>query len=360
MDVRSYSTTIAQIFKRKLTVNPVERPQGSMESFVNVSKQRSTKNAIPNEWKTLWMVLYNDRIIFFKSENKEKPKAVIFHSTIKSVLALENEISNISNWFEIVTKKYTYVIHAFHNRYKTERLLYCWLVAIHNSLTQSLNDWRDTENIDKLTLQIENYNQKISSRKRQIRLQKEKDRKKEKTEGKDPFAIQSVPDIILMMFPTTSTENANPSVHYNRRSDRRYNRDTSCNQRRDTADRRRPRPLSVRDKPRTRTNLLQITPQANKIEDLSSASNLSESLIISETTEESTSPRSDQCKQQQLHSKPFSEYNITTEPPNRTITKLYSSSRSLIPELEGSQEKENRTPRTRTTNSLSKNDTDEN
>jgi hypothetical protein len=148
---------------------------------VNVCKQRSAnKNVIPNEWKTRWMVLYKDRIVFYKSENKENVKAIIFHSTIRSILALESEISNMTNWFEILTKKFTYILHAFHHRYKTEKLLYCWLMAIHNSLTHSLNDWRNTENIDKLTLQIENYNQKITARKRLIRFQKERDRKKKK------------------------------------------------------------------------------------------------------------------------------------------------------------------------------------
>jgi len=330
MDVRSYSTTIAQIFKRKIiTVNPVEKPQGSMESFVNVFKHRLTSKAVlPNEWKTRWMVLYTDKIIFYKSENKEKPKEIILHYSIRSILALENEISNLSNWFEIVTKKSTFVLHAFHHKYKTEKLLFCWLVAIHNSLTQSLSDWRDTENIDKLTLQIENYNQKISARKRLIRFQKETDRKKKQqtTEQLDMPTIQS--DIIFMMFPT---EKGIPSNHY-RRSDRRYNRSTSRG-----TDR---LPLTMRDKPRTRTNLLQIA----NIEDLKT--NLSESVIISDTSED-TVPNSD------FKLKPIPLANLNSESPKKT--KFYSSGSFKIPVLEAPphKEKENKTPRR---NSKSKNE----
>jgi hypothetical protein len=325
MDVRSYSTIVTQIIKRKLN-NPVEKPQGSMESFVNVCKHRSnTKTVLPNEWKTRWMVLYTDKIVFYKSENKEKPKEIILHYSIRSVLALENEISNLSNWFEIITKKTTFVLHAFHHRHKTEKLLFCWLVAIHNSLTQSL-DWRDTENIDKLTLQIENYNQKISTRKRLIRLQKEKDRQKKEPEIQNMPTIQSD---IKLVFPT---EKGTPSHPY-RRSDRRYNRDTSRG--RDTGR----LPLSVREKPKTRKNLLQIA----NIEDLTA--NVSESVIISESSD--LLPSSTDFK---LNSRPFAD--LTFESPK--MTKFYSS-RALIPELEAPhKEKENLTPRRR--NSLSKNE----
>jgi hypothetical protein len=151
----------------------VEKAQGSMESFVNVCKQRSSKNLLPNEWKTQWMVLYENKIVFFKSEYKEKHKTVIFHYTIRSVLALENRISNMSNWFEIVTKKYTYVLYAIHHRYKTEKLLYSWLVAIHNSLLQSNHDCRDPEAIRKVSLQIEYYNEKVCVKKHKEKVQRE-------------------------------------------------------------------------------------------------------------------------------------------------------------------------------------------
>jgi len=135
--------------------------------------------------------------------------------------------------------------------------------------------------------------------------------------------IQS--DIIFMMFPT---EKGTPSHPY-RRSDRRYNRDTSRG--RATAR----LPLSVREKPKTRTNLLQIA----NIEDLTA--NLSESVIISETSSD-LSPR-------KLNSRPFAD--LTFESPKMT---KFNSSRALIPELEAPhKEKENMTPRR---NSLSKNE----
>jgi len=189
--------------------------------------------------------------------------------------------------------------------------LYCWLVALHNSLTQSLNDWRETENIDKLTLQIENYNQKISARKRINRIQKERDRKQE-TENIDP-TIQSIPDIILM-FPTESASQSNY-----RRSDRRYNRNTSHGLNNDHI------PLSVRAKTRTRTNLLQISP-IKKINKL--PRKISESLVISESSD--SFPRSD------MKLNPLSDL---TESPN--IPKVYSP-RPLI----SHKVKERTTPRT--------------
>jgi len=286
-----------------------------MESFVNVFKHRvGGKSVLPSEPKTRWMVLYGDKLVFYKKESKEKPKGMILHYSIRSVLALENEISNKSNWFEIVTKKTTFVLYAFHDRYKTENLLFSWLVAIHNSLTQSLSDWRDPENIDKLTLQIENYNQKISARKRFIRLEKDTDKKKP-TEKNDIPTIQS--DIIFMTFPP---EKGNPANY--RRSDRRYNRDTSHGRDKDRL------PLSVREKPRTRTNLLQIA----NTEDLTA--NISESVIISETSSD-LSPRTDF----KLNAKPFADLTLS---PKRT--KLYSS-RSLIPEAPPHKDKENVTPR---------------
>jgi len=192
--------------------------------------------------------------------------------------------------------------------------LYCWLVALHNSITQSLNDWRETENIDKLTLQIENYNQKISARKRIIRIQKERDRKQE-TENIDP-TIQSIPDIILMMFPT---ESANQSNY--RRSDRRYNRNTSHGLNSDHL------PLSVRAKTRTRTKLLQIPPN-KKIDKL--PTKISESLVISESSSDSF-PRSDM----KLNPVPLS--GLTESP---YIPKVYSP-RPLI----SRKEKERITPR---------------
>jgi len=187
---RSYSaTTLAQLIKRKLTSynEPVEKAQGSMESFVNVCKQRSGKNLLPNEWKTQWMVLYENKIVFFNSEYKEKAKVVIFHYTIRSVLALENRISSMSNWFEIVTKKHTYVVHAVHHRYKTEKLLYSWLVAINNSLVQSPHDCRDLESIKKVSLQIDNYNQRVSAKKRKLKCEKDKLKKKRRN-----FKIESL------------------------------------------------------------------------------------------------------------------------------------------------------------------------
>jgi len=174
---RSYSAvTLAQLIKRKFTHShePMERAQGLMESFVNVCKQRSGKNLLPNEWKTQWMVLYENKIVFFNSEFKEKHKGVIFHYTIRSVLALENRISNMSHWFEIVTKKHTYVLHAVHHRYQTEKLLYSWLVAVHSCLSQGTTDYRDPEAIKKLALQIDNFNHKVTTKKRKIRHEKQK------------------------------------------------------------------------------------------------------------------------------------------------------------------------------------------
>jgi len=136
-----------------------------------------------------------------------------------------------------------------------------------------------------------------------------------------------------MMFPT---EKGTPSNQY-RRSDIRYNRNTS----RRTENR---LPLSLRDKPRTRTNLLQIS-HTSKIDDLSTSNNISESLVISESS--SDSPRNDLP----LNPVPFS----TPQPPK--FNKLYSNQSSMMkPELEAlhkEEEKENKTPKEKTT-SLSK------
>jgi len=342
---RSYSaTTLAQLIKRKLTNynEPVEKAQGSMESFVNVCKQRSGKNLLPNEWKTQWMVLYENKIVFFNSEYKEKAKAVIFHYTIRSVLALENRISSMSNWFEIVTKKHTFVIHAVHHRYKTEKLLYSWLVAINNSLVQSAYDCRDQESIKKVTLQIEIYNQRVTDKKRKLKGEKDKLKKKRRN-----FKIDSLSESEIQVgleSPRSGSDSQTNNIRAFRRvktRDTRLQEGINININIKSTHRRPIRSVnSVRSKRRNRPDS-PSTPISKREEE---RLDLSESLIVDDPSEISISPCHNEPLTIPLSEQAFSA-SVSFAPEDvKNIRKICTSPRDRPHGMTTHRDKENMPP----------------